>query len=312
MNIRKYIAGVLSLAIFTACEKNVIIDVPPHEPMLVINAVNHIDADSVEVKVGKSVDVLKHKSGSDLTLNNVSVILKQQGKQDVTLHYNIDTKSYRGKADLKNGGIYRIEAKAEGYKTAIAETSVPTSVEILSIERYKEVKVDIDGNNQDEIRIKFNDPIDENDFYIIYLNDAGYSADPQNPLLDSFHYHYIGCINVNDPSVESIYDEPIDQYSCFENNGIFFRDDLFNGKTKELILYVTSSGLQSNTVGGVEVFPEIELHHVKEDYFKYIKSREKSIANNGNPFAEPSNIYTNVENGYGIFGFISSSIIEIK
>lgn len=312
--IKQYVAMTLMSISLSACEKTVQIDIPEHNPKLVVNAVGNINSDSIDVFISKSVDVLKHKTGNDLSISNAIVYLKKEGMTKQELYYDQETKSYRGGVELKQGDKYEITASVTGFETVTAHTEVPIIVPIKYIQRIKDVRLDIDGNKQDEIRITFDDPIADNDYYIIVLNDAGYTFDPRNPPLDS-NNQYVGftCINTNDPSVETIYDDPIDMDVCLENSGIFFTDDLFNGKTKVLSMYVNSRALDSNVLpGGFVVYPEIELRHVSEDYYRFFKSKERSYYNEGNPFAEPSNIYTNIQNGYGVFSFISHSSYEIK
>ena len=46
----------------------------------------------------------------------------------------------------------------------------------------------------------------------------------------------------------------------------------------------------------------LKLNYSKEDYFKYKLSLEKYQETAGDPFAQPVQVYSNVENGFGIFG----------
>ena len=52
---------------------------------------------------------------------------------------------------------------------------------------------------------------------------------------------------------------------------------------------------------------EIELQHVSEDFYKYLKSIELAQCSANDIYAEPVNIFSNVENGYGILGSLSGS-----
>jgi hypothetical protein len=113
--------------------------------------------------------------------------------------------------------------------------------------------------------------------------------------------------------VESISSEDIGQNTCMDSEGIFLRDDLFDGTNKELSLFVNTMYTQKRVFpNGEVVYPEITLYHVSEAYFKYMKSYMFANMNNGNPFAEPTNVYTNVTNGFGIFSIQSIDIREIK
>jgi hypothetical protein len=165
--------------------------------------------------------------------------------------------------------------------------------------------LDIDGNQQDEIRIIFNDPPATGDFYIL-------SISKQANLDTSFYSSSIGCVNTTDESVESIYDESIDQNTCLSGDAIFFRDALFNGTKKELRLFVPTGYVYPGTVNGDPVYAQVQLLHVTEDYFRFSKSYRFASDNRGNPFAEPVNVYTNVQNGYGVFSIMSADVKDVK
>ena len=304
MNSRIFAIAALSIFI-ASCEKEVIIDVPPHQPKLVILSETYND-DTLRVSVSKSIDVLKYKMGADLSVNNAVVMLQPKGMPALRMNYNELTGHYIADAVATPGTEYQIKVSAAGYGDAVAVAKTPDKILIKSLLRIKDVRLDVSGIKQDEIRLTFDDNGSEKNYYLIWLN-AGYVS-------DSFeNYTGVSCVNTSDPSVESIYDESINQNTCIESNGIFLRDDLFNGKTKELRLFVNSDALQPVHIPGIgEVYPTIELLHVSEDHFKYLKSYRFASYNAGNPFAEPTNIYTNVQNGYGIFSIIQSDVAEIK
>lgn len=45
----------------------------------------------------------------------------------------------------------------------------------------------------------------------------------------------------------------------------------------------------------------LSVSNVSESYYRYMKSMEKGDGESGNPFAEPTSMYTNIEGGYGVF-----------
>lgn len=300
----RIIAFAAGIIMFSSCEKEVIIDVPEHQPRLVVNS--EVLDDTIAISVGKSIDVLKHKYGTDLYLKNAIVMLETTGKAAEQLKYDESAGYYKATTAVQPGVEYKIRVSATGFEDASAVTKSPQPVAIKSVQRIKDVRLDMSGMKQDEIRLTFEDDATQDNYYIVRVN-IGY-------MPDSFS-NYVGttCVNTTDPSVESIYDETIDQNTCIESDGIFLRDDLFNGKTKELRLYITSDMLNPAQIPGVgEVYATIELLHVTEEYFKYLKSFRYASINSGNPFAEPTNVYTNITNGFGIFTVVQMDEAEIR
>jgi Domain of unknown function (DUF4249) len=49
----------------------------------------------------------------------------------------------------------------------------------------------------------------------------------------------------------------------------------------------------------------VKFLHVDKNYYLYHESVQRND-NNGNPFAEPSLVFTNISNGYGCFGSFST------
>ncbi len=77
-----------------------------------------------------------------------------------------------------------------------------------------------------------------------------------------------------------------------------FDDSLFDGKE---YTYAVESRQRSAAYSWVE----IELQHISEDLYKYLKSVELAQCSTNDIYAEPVNIFSNVGNGYGILGSLS-------
>ena len=53
------------------------------------------------------------------------------------------------------------------------------------------------------------------------------------------------------------------------------------------------------------------LSTVSEGQYRYTRSVDLQYENDGNPFAEPVQVYTNVENGFGIMAGSSASQVVV-
>lgn len=298
---RSYIAGLILLTCsLSACEKEIDVKVPGYKSKLVINSSTH-SGDTIRVFVGKSIGILEYNRNKDLNIDQANVLLYRSGSSEAdTLRYEPHSGSYLSRTTAEAGEIYSIKVAAAGFADATAVSAVPQHVPILSVQRLPQARVNTDGIVQDELRITFKDPPAKGDFYILHLykvrTDSSYYSD---------------CINTPDASVESIYDETIDQNTCLDAEAIFIRDDLFNGSTKELRLFASREYLSPETSGGNVYKVELVLQHVTEDYFRFQKTYRFASENNDNPFAEPTNIHTNISNGYGIFGIIGSDTRDV-
>lgn len=298
-----YIGILFATALFTSCEKEITVKVPEYKSSLVLNSSTEV-GDTITVSVGKSMSILKYKKGQNLEVTDAKVVLLKDNVTADTLKYNAAYGVYVSNTVADAGSKYTIKVNAPSYTEATATTAVPSFVPIAKIQRIPKTKVDMDGQQQDEIRITFDDPQAMGDYYIISVEWDG------NGSSDSSYNET--CINTTDASVESIYNENIDKNTCLSSKGIFFRDALFNGSRKEIRLFINSHLLEPYVVGGVNNKVRIVLQHVTEDFFKFRKSYLFASENSDNPFSEPTNVYTNVKNGYGLFSVQSYDVADIN
>ncbi len=299
---KQHIKFILFIAFaLTSCEKEIKMDIPSHTSKLAISGAC-VAGEAIQLQVSKSIDILE-KPGKNRMISNASALLYENDQLIETMKYDAQTEIYQSSTIAAPGKTYRIDISAPGYTSITAEARTPVRVNIDKLQRISKARSDANGDPQDELRITFTDPSTAGDFYIIKIQQA--------PALDTGK-GVIECVNTIDASVESVYADDIDLNSCLSANGIFLKDILFNGKSKELLLYVSSRALEPADMAGIKFYPVIELYHVSEDWYKFAKSYQYAIDNNGNPFSEPTNVFGNVKNGYGIFSVISVDSEEIK
>lgn len=138
---------IVTLAIFSACQKEIILDHRGYTPKIVMNGI--ISPDSlIEIKVSKST--LYTDTFPDNTLlkdASLTLFINGQEREKMVLSY-IDTipqygrrydekvllSAFRSTIRPKIGDRIRIEASAEGYNTAWAETTIPVPPQINHVD----------------------------------------------------------------------------------------------------------------------------------------------------------------------------------
>lgn len=307
---KKYMSIVAAAFLLASCEKTISVKTPPHTSALVINS-NTMTDDTIRVSIGKSMGVTAYKTKSDLNVSNATVVLTEDGTPVQSLKYDPQTQTYNSTLIAKAGKTYAIKASATGFTDAEATTIAPSFVTIESIKVTPNART-TNNEQQDELLVTFTDPPAAGDYYMIRINPLPPQGIPDSVRMN-YQYYYSECVFTPDPSVESVSNDEIDQNTCHSSNGVFFRDALFNGTRKELKLYVRSGLAQMFIVDGTDTLrPELELYHMTEAYFRYMKTTQFVAENEGNPFAEPTTIYSNIKNGYGIFSVVSADAKEIK
>lgn len=180
----------------------------------------------------------------------------------------------------KPGHQYKIKVDAPGKPEATAITTIPN---IVKIERIDTSRVIISNpwwkSNVDMVfDIVFNDPANEKNYYLIFMPGGQFSS-------------------FQDPAIEE----------HLNVGGIAFSDKTFNGKQHLTRLIINGKDIGYPFMYDVQhpPYPKtvlyFKLYSITEDYFKYIQTLNLFIKNCNNPLDAPSQVYSNVQGGYGIF-----------
>lgn len=258
---------VFGLLFFVGCEMIVEVDLPEHEPVLVVNSFFSPENPWV-IRVNHSLGILD--SNQIEPVKNAKVELEVSGSQTYLLSRNSNGYYYNNAIPLPQvGKNYRVIVSAPGYEAVQGESHVPVAVQIDSVKSRR--LLNTSGDIELEITINFKDPVEIENYYQIAVR------------------------RVDGPGLYSGYLEfESDDLVFNRDGGTVFTDDLFNGNS-----YGLKITLYSHQVHGADV--RVDFMTTTEEYYKYIKSYRQYEDHDENPFAEPVFVYNNVENGLGIF-----------
>ena len=107
----------------------------------------------------------------------------------------------------------------------------------------------------------------------------------------------------------------------FQNGGSPFRlqglfnDLLFNGQNKSLELEIPYDNFSGIEVGYEWSYKTLSvrvyLHNISKSYYYYRTSLELYQSASGNPFAQPVQVYSNIESGFGVFAGSQISYFDL-
>lgn len=197
---------------------------------------------------------------------------------------------YRGKQKPLPGRNYSIIASNANYKTIQASDNVPDSkFAIHSVSFSKNSK---EQYNQEvyNMALEFDDPSGEN-FYEIGMYGSLFIFDRSvSPpvIIDTLTIPYY--LRSEDPIFSDTYRN---------SDGFWtFSDVLVDGKRVKINFIVQLHQLVS--VEEIEV--TVVLRDISYSLYRYQQTASLQQSLNGDPFAEPVPVYSNIQNGYGIFG----------
>lgn len=250
-----------------ACEKSVDIALPNSTPRLVVNGSLTPDS-SITIYVGHTTKLFDDSPNylEDLQplveVNNTTIVLDSKGKG-----------IYKAVRAAKAGEKYNITVSASGYSTVSATAEVPQPP------RFNKLKVKrtlLNQLNNIQFSMVIVDPKETRDYYIVEVQ----STDESSTDLP---------ITSTDPATEP------QQFSYQDQ--LLISDKSFNGQNKKIRFSINNSFFitkaSSFKVKLKRCTPE--LWEYKSAYFLY-------LANAETPTSIPMQMYTNINNGVGIFG----------
>ncbi len=250
------------------------------------------DTDTIlTVMVGKSVGILDN---SDPTvIEGATVELYKNGTLLYTFTYADSVKGYQialnGMFNPTIGETYELRVAAPGFETVSATQIIPQPVAIQNVEYEPLGTVNQFGNQMDVYNVTFIDPINVDNFYEV----AGV-----------LKYSYVDFDS-------TVYENSYDLY--FESSDPNFSDGTitdfnFDGQRYTLRLQSYPNWIDPNDeTTKIKVY----LRSVTVDYATFKSSLNKLWNAQGNPFAEPVLLHTNMSGGLGLFGVLSTSEFEL-
>jgi len=309
---------------FNSCENVVDIDVPERPPKLVLNA--YISPDSLwHISLSHSKYVLDNRDYKEIS--NAEISVHENGELKENLNYQVINDQYENERGFyksnfhrpQAGNVYRVEASMNGYETIWAETTIPTlvTIEQFLIDTSKIISRDYESGYK--LSIAFNDPAEIRNYYQVELIARTIRAETYTVYDEEYsskdttvYYNNTSSIYIT-PLNPAIYD---DQFGY--NNTVIFSDGIFNGSLFYFDFLVDewyiSPFIKQSSNENEETSLEIVLRSINEEMYLYETTADLQDWNSGNPFAEPVPVFSNINNGYGVFGAFAadSSIIRLK
>lgn len=286
----------VSVLIFTSCETTERIDDFPLRPSkLVLNS--FFTGDSTwAFQISKSLSVLDNAEIK--YVNNAVIELYRDGDMIQTIDTTDADGWYRYDHDLPETGVeYTVKATAPGFGSVLSASSyLPEIVEITGVTaifdtlRGQQENVWYHGLAEVNMNIAFSDPPQMNNYYQlnVYTIDTSYYHEGDS-IIKNTHYGSRD-LTSTDPGVAN---------SEEHNRSLLFHDEYFDGKDHILKVEFNEYDYQP------EKMYKLRLISLTEDAFNYFRSINEYRRSREDPFAEPVEIYCNVENGFGVFSGMS-------
>jgi hypothetical protein len=294
-----FICIILMFSLYSCREKSLSYDIPFVENKLVVNGFLNPN-EGIEIIVSKLMPVKGWLDSSDF-VRNATISVYENDKFVEQLKHK-DNGIYVSNTDfkIKKGKLYHVEVQAPNYHKAISKKdSLPIkTVQFTSGIFTDSIDSPYGGVVTGAVDMKFNDLETTKNFYAIkfkiFDNNKAWplSPDINNSL---FGFGGLSC----------------EYYEFFHNQiGPTFSNKCFKGKNQNLNLKFWSKGNFPNSYNKTDSV-RVLFHTLNKNTFNYIKSLSDHYASR-ELFAAPSEVLSNIQNGYGFIGFYDTDSLTLK
>jgi hypothetical protein len=289
--------------IYISCEKIIPFEGDVNIPKLVINSIFQSDS-TFKVHVCSSRSVIDTASFQNIE-DAVVTIKSENGSIIETLNY-IENGFYIGQTFPQENQTYTLQVTHPNYANIISSDSLPSPITINSVDTSS--IVDPINGDRLQITMNFNDPESSQNYYLIET----YSVN---------EYLVIKNSDTTDYELDTTKQYMILTDEVFQNGGSpwreqgLFNDLLFNGQNKSLEIEIPNYNETGNEIGYQWSYKTLSLrlylHNISKSYYYYRTSLELYQSASGNPFAQPVQVYSNIENGFGVFAGSQINIFDL-
>lgn len=284
---------ILILMAATSCEVVLTVDPPENPKKLVVNSVFHPDS-IFQVTLSNTQGILEDDYRFN-RLDNALVTILDEGNNVLAETTRSATGVYHLNIKPEEGKVYRINAVRQGLQAIQAVSTLPRAVAIQELAMET-------NNSETEVKLTINDPAETKNYYRIVVY-SKYEYSYRNSSTNE-------TITQINRSFYDLFEESNDLVSG-ESKSIF-EDTKFNGKAHTFILRGYYSALGPDRPGYKTLELGIMLQSLSEDYYQYLRTTRLQRETQGDPFAQPVQVYNNIQNGHGIFGGYSTSFYSLK
>ena len=307
----KHIIYTLTTALLLfSCEKKVVFDYEKPKEALVVNAQIHPDS-TFKIFLSKTIsptDTINFESKENIQIE----VYKNNNFLGFADEYTQPEEEYElgfysnDEFEFTENDSIKIETGNPNYNAVSAETRIPERPTISRISANNII-------------------LDENTMMWGYSLDCNISLSIEdNPLEENYYaidFFYNANFTFSDFFTGNFTDTPYESKIMFEindsdaipsyqrNTGYLISDELFNGESKEINVFI-DTGIDIHNKDFEEFY--IVVKSLSKEYFLYQKTLSEYYLNSNNPFTNQQEVYNNINNGYGIFCGYNSTIDTVR
>ena len=290
------IIALLLVLVIQSCETVVDLKTPEHKQLLVPNCFFNTDSFMV-VQLSTSKGSLDNNQKSN-TVNAATVQVFENGQIKEILQQIGDGIYKANTFKPKAGKTYHLKINAGNYDEVDAANTIPIPIPINNFSFKDSAFIESGGGGgyMAQLTLNISDPANEQNYYAIqvFTYDTMFLNFPPGP----------GDTLIIARKIYAYSEDPNTSYSSYAE--VMMNDEIINGQNYSFKINFSSYEIMPNSkINAV-------LQSVSKEFFLYATTLTNQQNNQGNPFSEPVRVYSNINNGLGIFAGFSESTVIVR
>ncbi|MCI5081533.1 MAG: DUF4249 domain-containing protein [Saprospiraceae bacterium] len=284
----------LILIVMSSCEEEIPIVLPEQEEQLGAYVFIDQTADTAAVVIERTLRFEETLTENDAKLQGMArVDLFEEGSLIVNFKQRDFSIFYEAQDTLgiEEGKTYSIEIEHPQFETMIASEQAivnPVKPSVAKIENYTLP----DGLIRDFVVVfDINDPEGESNFYSV----GAFASQKGSTEVSTINPNEIILV------VDGVAQSDFEFISLGDD--IYFGDESFNGKNVQILIPDFAFFLEPD---------QVVFFNISESYYNFMRFLDNDLDVDYGAFLETIPVYSNFENGFGVFAFFTEEVIDLQ
>lgn len=297
---KTHFCTLLLALIFFSCEKVISIEDGISQSKLVVNSV-FLNDSFCRLHLSSSLNI--YNTNTFKNILDATVFIKDSNGNNIEHLLHVSNGFYVGNQPLATGKSYHLQVEDSNFNSVFASSSIPNSISNISIDTNSYTQ---NGKERIKVRLTFEDERHVNNYYKLAVK-VGKTRIDSNVVNGSLIVD-----TTKEHSWLKIYKDHTILESTITNKETIFNDNTFNGSSFTIDFSIKDIIKKINNTDNTNLdFVELYFYNINSSLYSYHKTVKNYSDNNGNPFIQPVQVFSNITNGFGLFSGANLNVVKL-
>ena len=291
---------ILLVLVFFSCEKVIPLEGGILKSKLVVNSVFLTDS-FCQLHLSSSINV--YDTNTFKNILDATVFLNDSNGNNIDQLSHVINGFYLGNQSLVTGKSYYLQVEHDNFNSVFASSSIPNAISNIYIDTSSYTQ---NGKEKIKVKLTFKDEKHVNNYYKLAVK-VGKTLKDSNVVNGSLIVD-----TIKESSWLKIHKDHTILESTISNKETIFSDNSFNGSSFTIDFSIKDIIKKTNKNDNINLdFIELYFYNIDSSLYNYHKSLKIYSDNYSILFAQPVQVFSNIQNGFGIFTGANLNVIKL-